>query len=549
MTEIMKASAALSETSVLDSFHGRGTAQLAADTPVWLAWRCQGRQIAAGWYEAADLAGAIEQARAGLPQAPHPDALELCVTHGWQTVAPEARAGAFPNSLRGLVGMEILADGKLTRVAPTRAIATNRAPLREIERFAKLKRVTPEVWARAARIRRFNADQFLLLVPEDKCLRLWRGGQIQAPDTVDAALLQETIAGLIGWMWRNLHFDGRMTYKYWPSRGSESKADNTIRQFMATVALGRIAARSGSAPDAAGARASLTYNLDKFYAEEDGLGMIIFEGKAKLGAMALAALAILEFREAGILDAADHEAKFSALCAGILHLWQENGAFRTFLKPADRNDNQNFYPGEALLFLAALHRKTRDPNLARRCMTSFQYYRDWHLADPNPAFVPWHSQAYVMLWEDLGAPELAEFVFDRNDWILQMQQWGARLQPDFQGRFYNPERPDYGPPHASSTGVYMEGLADAWRLAQRLGDTTRADRYATALRRGLRAIRQLQFRDRQIDGFYISKPEAVMGGLRTETYNNEIRVDNVQHCLMALLKLVSEPDFNWSGGL
>ncbi|WP_283179164.1 hypothetical protein [Gemmobacter sp. 24YEA27] len=549
MTEMMQASATVSDLQVLDSFHGRDTFGLVPGAPVWLAWRCAGRQIAAGWYEAEDLAAAIALARSDLPGMPQPDALEICVTRDWQPVTPETLTTSFPNSLRGLVGMEILSGGKLTRVAPTRAIATNRAPFREIERLAKLKRITPEAYAQSARIRRFSADQFLLLIPEDRCVRLWRGGHIQPAEKVDAPLLQQTIDGLIGWMRQNLHPDGRMTYKYWPSRGAESKADNTIRQFMATVALGRIAMRSGSAADASGAQASLAYNLDRFYAEEDGLGMIIFEGKAKLGAMALAALAILEFREAGLIEPAGYEVPFAALCAGLFHLWQEDGAFRTFLKPPDRNDNQNFYPGEALLFLATLHRKTRDPDLARRCMASFRYYRDWHLADPNPAFVPWHSQACVMLWEDLGASELAEFVFSRNDWILQMQQWGGRLHPDFQGRFYNPDRPDFGPPHASSTGVYMEGLADAWRLAQRLGDAARAERYATALRRGLRAIRQLQFRDRRVDGFYISRPEAVMGGLRTEAYNNEIRVDNVQHCLMALLKLERDADFNWSGGV
>jgi hypothetical protein len=55
----------------------------------------------------------------------------------------------------------------------------------------------------------------------------------------------------------------------------------------------------------------------------------------------------------------------------------------------------------------------------------------------------------------------------------------------------------------------------------------------------------LQFADPKIDGFYVRRKQAVMGGLRTEAYNNEIRVDNVQHCLMALLKLQGESAFAW----
>ena len=46
---------------------------------------------------------------------------------------------------------------------------------------------------------------------------------------------------------------------------------------------------------------------------------------------------------------------------------------------------------------------------------------------------------------------------------------------------------------------------------------------------------QLQFVD-SIDMFYVTDPSRVCGALRTTVYNNEIRVDNVQHVLMAVLK-------------
>jgi hypothetical protein len=61
---------------------------------------------------------------------------------------------------------------------------------------------------------------------------------------------------------------------------------------------------------------------------------------------------------------------------------------------------------------------------------------------------------------------------------------------------------------------------------------------------------QLQFVDK-VDMFYISPPmyRYVKGGIRTTVYNNEIRCDNVQHSLMAVLKILDtfeEDDFlNW----
>ena len=149
-------------------------------------------------------------------------------------------------------------------------------------------------------------------------------------------------------------------------------------------------------------------------------------------------------------------------------LWRQDGSFRTFYRPADRNDCQNFYPGEALLFWAKRIVATRDPAPLARFRQSFRYYRAWHLENRNPAFIPWHTQAYLIVWEMTREGELADAVFAMNDWLLGVQQWETAPHPDCQGRFYDPSRP-FGPPHASSTAVYLEGLADAVALARMIG--------------------------------------------------------------------------------
>ena len=97
----------------------------------------------------------------------------------------------------------------------------------------------------------------------------------------------------------------------------------------------------------------------------------------------------------------------------------------------------------------------------------------------------------------------AEWVFEMNDWLLPMQQWEG-LAEDLRGRFYDPKRPEFGPPHASSTGVYCDGLADAAALARAVGDSARAVSYERAVARGMRSLRQLQFRDER-DAFYVSR--------------------------------------------
>ena len=155
--------------------------------------------------------------------------------------------------------------------------------------------------------------------------------------------------------------------------------------------------------------------------------------------------------------------------------------------------------------------------------------------------MPWHTQACASLYAQTGRREFADFVFEINDWLLPMQQWDG-LAPDLRGRFYNPRRPDFGPPHAASTGAYLEGLADAAALARATGDRTRAEVYDRAVGRGLRSLRQLQFRDER-DAFYISKRKRGLGALRTEVYDNAVRVDSAAHALAAAIKILRPMEF------
>ena len=132
--------------------------------------------------------------------------------------------------------------------------------------------------------------------------------------------------------------------------------------------------------------------------------------------------------------------------------------------------------------------------------------------------------------------ELADAVFAMNDWLLGVQQWETAPHPDCRGRFYDPDRP-FGPPHASSTAVYLEGLADAVALARAVGEHDRVAGYRTAILRGLRSLSQLTFKD-DGDMFYIAKRAAARGGVQTSEYDNAVRVDNVQHALTAIDKVL-----------
>ena len=490
--------------------------------PLAACLRRDGKRLEEVWVETGDINQAIAsiQARAGARAA---SSCTLDFTQNWLNVPLDRAPDVLTNKTRGLSGFELQLGARRVRVPPTLQIATNRSFARFLERFLKHHKLDPAEFEKRGQLRVFDAVQvFIASFDPPSAKLLHRGGGLVAPETMDRAEFDLLIDGMKSWMKSNIRPSGHLVYKYWPSRGEETKADNTIRRFMGTLAL----IRSGFLEEAA---RNIDFNLNRFYRVENGLGLIDWEGKVKLGAVALAALAILEHPEKARWSQA-----YQSLCRTTDYLHQADGSFRTFLKPSDRNDNQNFYPGEALLFWAQRLRLDPADGLADRFTASFQFYRSWHRKARNPAFVPWHSMAYAAIADLPDRDAMHDFVIEMNDWLLDVQQWGPPLAPEFWGRFYAPDRPEFGPPHASSTGVYLEGLAAALALAQDANDLARAARYEAAIWRAARNLRQLQFREPE-ELFYIAHPERVLGGLRTEVYNNEIRVDNIQHGLMGLL--------------
>ena len=436
--------------------------------------------------------------------------------------------------------------GKSLRLAPTRMIAANLRFARAVERFLHDRNASIDDLAANGGLRAFSARQFL--IPGDgkaEKTDLFRGSTpVASTPAGNEARTADLASGIGRWMLRNLSAEGGLPYKYWPSRGVESRADNAIRRFLATLSLARLGELHRSAEMREAARRNLHYNLARYFRNlGGGRGAIVEPTGAKLGAAALAALCILESPASS-----EFTTELGMLMAGIDSLADDALGFRTFFFPPERDgENWNFYSGEALLFWAEAARRgaERAPSV-ERCAAAFARCRERYYRARNPAFVPWHAQACASLFAQTGRREFADFVFEISDWLLPMQQWDG-LAPDLRGRFYDPRRPEFGPPHAASTGAYLEGLADALRLARTLGDGTRVGAYEKVIARGLRSLRQLQFRGPH-DTFYISKKDRVMGALRTEAYDNAVRVDSAAHALAAAVKLLQEKQVQPIGG-
>lgn len=331
------------------------------------------------------------------------------------------------------------------------------------------------------------------------------------------------------WLKRNVREDGRMEYKYKPSRGSYSSSNNMIRQWMATYALAELYRVSGNKSYAETWKKNVDYNLTHFYRESDGGGYIIYNNKAKLGAISIALMSLINSP-----DPDSYKGEINKLMKLIIHLWEDDGSFRTFYIPEDRNDNQSFYPGEALLAISMMIERNNDKKLIHKMKQSMQFYMDYYRSiNRNTAFIPWHTMAYWRMYQITEDKEYLNAIFELNDWLINIQNLGDDKIPDLKGRFYLPQFSFYGPPHASSTAIYIEGLAYAYDLAKKSGDEDRAQAYLESIRWGIRGLIQLQFRPE--NAFYLSKKNRVLGGLRTRVTDNQMRIDNAQHAIMGMI--------------
>ncbi len=471
---------------------------------------------------------------------------EVDLPYRFRDYDPQRHRGRINNRRKGLVGIEMLSSERTARFAPTWAVAHNVHFQQTLEQFAAVHSVDVDALGEAPYVvRTFDADQIFIEAEGPRVHLMFRGNTIVRDEDITQASVTALADAMGGWMFNNLTDQGRLTYLYEPKDETEPdpvRKNNMIRQWMGTVCLVRWALHKKDPALLARAKQNIDYNLAQFYREDGAYGYIVFNDISKLGAIALSAISLLEHPDAG-----EHKAKFDALVRSTDKLLnQETGRFQTYFRP-DRDGTSNlhnFYPGETHLLWALMLQ--RQPDAARQAQfrKSFEHYRQWHLEHRRPAFVPWHAQADYLMWELTKDDAYKDFVFRTNDWLIDQMQDPEYNRArgdglfDHLGRFYSARKSDFGPPHSASTGVYLEGLIDAWRLAKAVGDADHQEKYRRAIVRGLRSTMQLAFLD-NVDMYYVTDRDRLRGGVRARVDRNQVRVDNVQHNLMGIIKILT----------
>lgn len=426
----------------------------------------------------------------------------------------------------GVHGLVLLGERINHRFAPTELFTTGLILADALKRLAQSSHATP------ADIINVKLMRFRTLHWYDNghdIVSLHRGLSIVPPDAVTATGLDKAIAALAEYMSYRRLDSGLFTYQYEPGRDRYSDKQNVVRQAGAAAAMAVYAAYSGKDTFAAAADASIRYHLQGL-TPLPGFDQTSFiatgDGRNKLGVTALVALAMAQHPASSKYDATRQK-----LVRGMLALQQSTGMFLTAFPPTVQINAQEYFPGEALLALAAHYEHSPSGEILDAFHKALSFYRAYFRDRPSPAFVPWQVQAYAAVARHTGRRDYAEYVFELTDWLAQAQLtadncpwaelWGG-IAAHSRGRV------------GVATAAYLEGFADALDLARRLGDMERAARYERLVRGAARFVMQLQFRPEE--AYFVPSPQDAVGGIRTSPSLNLLRIDHCQHALIALIK-------------
>jgi len=238
----------------------------------------------------------------------------------------------------------------------------------------------------------------------------------------------------------------------------------------------------------------------------------IVPDKIKLGYSAFAILSLLG------MEHPLKEQYLQGFAEGIVYQQNEDGSFRTFFY-SDDDTGVDYYPGEALFALMSLYEYNGNQTYLAVAEKAFPYYRDYWRSNNNTAFIAWQSRAYAMLYENTRRPEYKDFVFEMNDYLLN-QYFPDENCTDFEFL-------------TSVVSVHMEGVLQAYDLADYLKDHERKECYGNYIREGSDFMLSLQVTEQ--GNFF--EPE-IVGGFMYSSTGDEMRVDRNQHAVVALMEAI-----------
>lgn len=345
---------------------------------------------------------------------------------------------------------------------------------------------------------------------------------------IGLATLIESLKLAKRWLLNNTNAqNGLLNYLYDPKTDRYLAENNHIRQLGTLYAITTLDRffKDGSLTSLI--KDTLVYYL-KFKKQTQDYAFLNIDGEPNLAYNAFLIMSLLNTD-----NFPNRDLLLSQFARGILRLQKDDGSYNTHFL-SEQVSGIDYYPGEAMLALIKLYISKGNKEYLDSVKKAFPYYKNYWQNQKNTAFVPWHTQAYLLLYKETGDKTLADFIFEMNDWLIDNHQITQTNNPNEIGGF-----PKDNPKNATSS--YLEGINDAYALAQLLGDQYHLQKYRQSLKNGIRFILRTQLPPQDAAKFI--DPIRAAGGFRHSLTNDEQRIDYTQHAIIALIKAVQNRIF------
>lgn len=252
--------------------------------------------------------------------------------------------------------------------------------------------------------------------------------------------------------------------------------------------------------------------FERHFVLDENRKMITINITPKNTKLAYNAFAILTLLS---LDRPQKDEYLSLFANGIEYQQLPSGELQTFFFQPQKT-GVDYYPGEAIFSLMSLHEKTQEKRLLEVTKNAFPFYRDYWRGNKNTGFIPWQTRGYRKYFDATQKQEVADFIFEMNDWLL------SEHKPKEECSHFTFSR-------GGVVSVFMEGVIQAYDTAEKLGDTKHQECYRNFVQEGSNFLLTLQVTSEEPYG------KAALGGFRSSASSNEQRVDNNQHAVTALI--------------
>lgn len=426
---------------------------------------------------------------------------------------------------RGVHALELERNNKTAFMRESLPIEKNSSVTRTLERLCGLGKWDKNCYKLPeAKLFLLDTESFLANRRGDVA-RLERANPSLSTDDITQNLVTERLALAERWFNMTENAEGMLEYQYSPRRDKYSSDNNDIRQLATLWSMAELSRFRASGSLLPMVRRTIAHYLDHAVCDASDCHLLTPDD-SKDPSIALNAFMLLtlitspDYPEAAIWS--------KKLAETILRQQRENGSYKIFFNDKD-DSGLDYYPGEAMLALMKYHMQSNNEDILRSVERAFPFYRTYWRDNKTTAFIPWHSQAYLLLYRETKDPEIPPFVFEMNDWLIANHQVSASPYPDLLGGF---RRPTPG----CSTSAYLEGLNDAYALAVETGDRLHEEKYRTAILSATRFLLTTQYTPE--NSYYLVNPARAIGGFRTSLTNSIQRIDHTQHAVRALMKLI-----------